>query len=159
LLDRGCKTRMIKVGRGRLMHNCLAVDPWRNHDRWDTHSQTRKVETVGRTLVIGWRNAVLRWRNVVVDSSMLIIGDDEKRRIPKRRVADGVVDVSNQIFAVGHIVWRMFVGGVVSKEVKPPRFEKRHCWKIASCTIVMEFRHEVVVAYVDGRAKIVEEKN
>lgn len=82
------------------MLDCSLSNPWR--DEPCGHAATDTIELVGIVDSIGGRFSVTeivgtgsKWRrNVVVETSSFIEGDDEKRVVPLRTSSEGFVDLA-----------------------------------------------------------------
>src|ERR1700729_2019224 len=76
------------------------LDPWRHDHSRNTTAQRQNRKVVGNT----WR---LRWRNMVVKSSRLIVGNDQQRLIPSRPGHHGFHDLTYEYLAVSDVAWRL----------------------------------------------------
>lgn len=90
-----------------LLHRCLA-NPWGDEEGWDTTSETVEGESVlltgrGRSgvgEVVG--RSGKRRRNVVVETTTLVEGQDEQALVPLGACAESVIDAANKLLAVGN---------------------------------------------------------
>ena len=61
---------------------------------------------------------------MIVQSTMLIVRDDQGRALPLRRVAKGLVDVSDQVVAELYVMRRMHVARFPLQELEVSRLEE-----------------------------------
>src|ERR1700735_1205533 len=79
------------------------LDPRRHDHSRNTTAQRQNRKVFGNP----WR---LRWWNVVIESSRLIIGNDKQRLIPRGPSHHGLHDLTYEHLAVRDVAWRLTTG-------------------------------------------------
>src|SRR6267142_1103737 len=89
----------------------------RNQDGGDAHAEAREIkrgiEGVGAAgpVFVVWIDSN-RWRNVVVETAVLVIDDNEERRFAERLIVpDGVEGIADEDFALFDVVVGMLIAG------------------------------------------------
>src|ERR1700731_44598 len=90
-----------------LVINAVLRNPRRDDDGRNTYAYLFKGEAVlvvrrARSGVSGRDGG--RWRDVIIESAVLVPGDDEQALVPVRRFADRFVDRFDQCLAVGDAI-------------------------------------------------------
>lgn len=101
----GCRSRRAEDGPG--------LDPRRDEDSRNTDTEAVKSKAFLPWIAFGVRTGRTKgWMDVVVGTSVLIVGDHKQGFGPGRRLANGVPDVVEELLAGDNIVWRVFVVGI-----------------------------------------------
>lgn len=92
-------------------HTSAFLYPWRNHDSRNSDSEPIKLEQkrLRTDDSVGTRYPSDRRRNVVEESAVLVIGDDEQSLVPLRRRSERLVNLLDEHLSLVHIVRRMIV--------------------------------------------------
>lgn len=111
-----------EVEADKRIHTSALLYPRRDHDGRNSNSEPIKTEQkrLRSNDSVGARNTGDRRRNVVEESTVLIVGDDEQSFVPLRRRSKRLVDLLNEHLSLVHIVRRMIVVRRLQRQVYIP---------------------------------------
>ena len=83
--------------------NRPGLDAGRDQHGGNAHAETGEVEPVFADRMVG-RHRPPRRRHMVVAAAVFIVGDDQQRLVPRWSVAQGIVDVMDELFSERNVV-------------------------------------------------------
>lgn len=129
-----------------LRPTCAALDPWRNHNGRDPNAEAVEPEVVwlGTNKPIGAWDPGDRSGHMVVEATMLIVGDYEEHLVPLRASSQRLVDLLYEFLAFGHIVrWVVVVAGQ-ELCVEISLFDHHVVWELTLLAVPLEMQIELM---------------
>jgi hypothetical protein len=137
----------------------LRVDPRGDEDGGDSQSEALEIE-VGSIRVESIRvgHSAHGRRDVIVVSSVLVVGEEEGGRLPEWRVANGLINVLHQLLSSGDGVgWVLVICKDVSK-TEESRGQEGEGGQGAGVGVQGEFVHKMKAVPEFGASSVLEEE-
>lgn len=141
---RGTVRDSLAQGVGTVLLNFARRDPWGDKPSRNTATKTVELlgvdDTVRSGLRVGQvvRTRSQRGRNVVVETTGLIKGNDEKGVLPLRTSTEGLVDLLDESLTVGDLA-AVVHGGSANTTAR--WVEVRESWQVSGLSISIKLGH------------------
>lgn len=125
----------------KLTLTCACRDPRRDQESWHSHTQPLEIEGIRRSgpdQSIRAGHASDRSWNVIMESAVLIIRDEEEDLIPLRTSSERLVNFFDQFLPLRYIVHRMIIVSRVGEDVEVLGLDHSIVGQHSSLRIVQE---------------------
>lgn len=116
------------------------LDPRRHHDRGHPNPEAVELEEIwrGAGVPIRIRHIDIWSLDMVIESTVLIIGDDQECLIPLGASSECLIDLLNKLLPIGHIMRWVIIISRHTLEIEVPRLDDGQARQLPISSIFLE---------------------